>query len=140
MDTQELWLEEAQLRAQDLMDKAERSIDRDLSKHVAALGALMVFSGSVLMVFGVAFAFSLTVMVWGSVLAALAAVVRYKAQRARVQAMAIAQDAISELHALRLRQQAVHKLLSNGLPEGWSSADLSLVLQPSSGQRRSGSR
>ncbi|MEQ9500323.1 MAG: hypothetical protein RIT81_25840 [Deltaproteobacteria bacterium] len=120
------WIEDAEARAQALVTEAHHAVDRNASRWVGTLGAVMVTVGCGLMIAGVAFSFSLTVMVWGSILAALSLFVSHRAAHARLEALRIARTALEDVQDTRLRMWVVGQMLDG--QERWSTADVHLAL------------
>ena len=88
----------------------------------------MIFSGCILILVGVPFAFDLTIMVWGAILTALALWLRARALQAETERIRILGDL--KVRAMRIdkRSAFAQRLWTDGLPVGSSLGDVLVLL------------
>lgn len=122
------WLDEADARARAALDLAQEGLRRDPTASVLKLGALMVFAGCALMVAGVPFAFSLTTMVWGALLCAIAVVARHRAEKTRAAALETVRGTLRDALEVRARVEALQQVFASGAPSTWSAAEITLLM------------
>ena len=101
-------------RIEAIVARAEHAIGEDGSRPTMMLGGGMILAGCVLMIAGVAFAFSLTLMVWGAILTGLSLLFRARSHRARLRALAIAARAQRDLALLEARRETARTLAERG--------------------------
>jgi sensor domain CHASE-containing protein len=125
-----------QNRIETLLRKQQASLQRTHADLALGLGAAMVIAGYLLMVWGAPFAFSITGLVWGSILAALSLWSRTRAQQAQIEHAKVLSDLHVRVTRLSQRQQFVERLWGEGLPTSCSIADVLLLLEAQIGSEQ----
>lgn len=112
-----------------LIEKQQERIGRGHSQAGLTLGAAMILTGCSLMVFGVPFAFSLTCLVWGSLITALSIWLRSREKTSEVEHSRVLADLHQTSIRLEQRYAIIQKLWQEGLPPECSVADVFLLLE-----------
>jgi uncharacterized membrane protein len=123
-------------RIETMLEDHRTGLQRNHAGLALGLGAAMVIAGCLLMVLGAPFAFSITCLVWGSILAALSLWLRARAQHSQVEHAKVLSDLHVRVTRLSQRQQFVERLWSEGLPTSCSIADVLLLLEAQIGNEQ----
>jgi uncharacterized membrane protein len=123
-------------RIETLLQKQQASLQRNHAGLVLGLGAVMVIVGCLLIVSGAPFAFGMTCLVWGSIIAALSLCLRARGLHAQVEHAKVLSDLHVRVTRLSQRQQFVERLWSDGLPTSCSIADVLLLLDAQIGSEQ----
>lgn len=96
------------------------SFTRDHTPAITGTGIIMIVSAFIAIGFGEAGAFSITALVWGSLLSCVAAFFRSRAtdKQLRQQQLQMGQELAKE--RIKYQESVVRHLLSHGLPTGMS--------------------
>jgi uncharacterized membrane protein len=119
-----------------MLKEHRASLQRNHAHQALGLGAAMVIAGCLRMVSGAPFAFSITCLVWGAILAALSLWLRARAQHSQVEHAKVLSDLHIQVTRLSQRQQFVERLWSEGLPTSCSIADVLLLLEAQIGNEQ----
>ncbi len=123
-----------------LIEKSlQTSAGREI-RFVLYLGPSMVLLGSLLMLAGFPFAFDLTLMVWGSILTALALWLRSRALQAQTEQIRILAEVRERSLRTEHKRAFAERLWTDGIPEGSSIGDVLLLLDARWGSERHAAR
>jgi hypothetical protein len=123
-------------RIETMLEDHRKGLQRNHAGLALGLGAAMVIAGCLLMVSGGPFAFSVTCLVWGSILSALSLWLRARAQHSQVEHTKVLSDLHVRVTRLSQRQQFVERLWNEGLPTSCSIADVLLLLEAQIGNEQ----
>jgi len=116
-------------RIETLLDQQQAGLPSEYARLGLGLGVAMVLGACVLMLVGAPFDFSITCLVWGSIIAAFSLWLRSRAQSAQVEQTRVLGDLHARVARLSQRQRFLERLWSDGLPTSCSIADVLLLLE-----------
>jgi len=121
-------LEATHDRIETMLEQQQAALQKDHARIGLVLGATMVVTGMVLMIAGIPFAFSLTGMVWGAIVASLSLILRHRGRRRLIEHTRLMCELHERSTRLAQRTELLERVWEEGLPANCSVGDVLVLL------------
>jgi len=115
-------------RIETLLEQQQVALQKDYARFGLMLGSSLVGAGIALMVAGIPFAFSLTSMVWGSIVATVSLFLRHCGRGRQIEHTRLLVGMHESTARITQRTELLRRMWSEGLPTNCSVGDLLVLL------------
>ena len=121
-------MNENEVRINRLLEEGQRSLRTDYGKIPIYVGVAMMLGGFLHIMVTGEFSFSLTAMVWGSIILTVGLLLRYKAATRQVDYGCLLIKLDRQRALLHQRKELVQAIIDSGVPEGATPEHLRVLL------------